>query len=553
MPNAKTKALPKPSLANAARAMSAGAGPAKPGTKDTAKLATKAVRAEPTGNESGELLELELDAILIADNPRTVFDPATLQELADSIASIGLLQPILVGEANGTYTLIAGGRRWRACKLAGKQTAPCYVRRMSEFDIVLARLAENLKREDLTCLDEANGYQRALGDLGITQAELGRRLGVSQGQISNRLRLLKLPSEWQARIISGEITASQARDLVPWADFPVVLDSIQNSFQSEYLDASAEDEDADSAVEFFSDLKPRDWASLIEEALMSASSPISGWRNGKNSPGPYDLSDVDEATRERLQVHIVDRGFYGQQQRCFNVDAWEELSAADADRRSAREEKKLAKAEKGSKKAEPTKEDLKQRAAQLNARLYKFKLVFLQREILKRLKILTDSQLTQFILSMALCHGGSSFRRAELFAQAAKKSGLKLKFSQSSNESNVVAILSLDSSKLRDVLLGYFAAWCEEPPKSYNSDASPERIEFYASLLGVSVEKDWQVNEEFLQLHTIEQLAQLQIEWKLAPSGASKKDKVAAILVRNEHKLLPAPQALLSCERCRVD
>ncbi|MBA2696688.1 MAG: ParB/RepB/Spo0J family partition protein [Actinobacteria bacterium] len=155
--------------------------------------------------------------------PRQVFDEDELSELVHSISQVGVLQPVVVRAASGnegerTYELIMGERRWRACKQAGRETVPAIVRDTGDADLLRDALLENLHRSQLNALEEAAAYQQLLDDFGCTHDELARRIGRSRPQISNTLRLLKLPPLVQRRVASGVLTAGHARALLGRSD-----------------------------------------------------------------------------------------------------------------------------------------------------------------------------------------------------------------------------------------------------------------------------------------------------------------------------------------------
>ena len=151
--------------------------------------------------------------------PRTVFDEEALAELVFSIKEIGLLQPIVVRElAPGSYELIAGERRLRASREAGLTVIPAIIRATDDEDLLRDALLENLHRANLNALEEAAAYQQLLSDFGCTQDELARRIGRSRPQVSNTLRLLKLPPDVQRRVAAGVLSAGHARALLSLDD-----------------------------------------------------------------------------------------------------------------------------------------------------------------------------------------------------------------------------------------------------------------------------------------------------------------------------------------------
>ncbi|MDR0417402.1 MAG: ParB/RepB/Spo0J family partition protein [Propionibacteriaceae bacterium] len=162
------------------------------------------------------LVEVAVDAIKPnPDQPRTVFDPDQLAELAASIRAVGLLQPIVVRPLEaGRYELVMGERRWRAARQAGLSHLPAVVRPTEEQDRLRDALLENLHRVQLNPLEEAAAYQQLLTDFGITQEELAGRLQRSRPQIANTIRLLKLPAPVQRRVAAGVLSAGHARALL---------------------------------------------------------------------------------------------------------------------------------------------------------------------------------------------------------------------------------------------------------------------------------------------------------------------------------------------------
>ena len=151
--------------------------------------------------------------------PRTVFDEDALAELVHSIREIGLLQPIVVRKREGgLYEIVAGERRWRASQQAGLTAIPAIIRETPDDVLLRDALLENLHRAQLNALEEAAAYQQLLDDFGCSQEELATRIGRSRPQISNTLRLLKLPAVVQRRVAAGVLSAGHARALLGLPD-----------------------------------------------------------------------------------------------------------------------------------------------------------------------------------------------------------------------------------------------------------------------------------------------------------------------------------------------
>lgn len=148
------------------------------------------------------------------DQPRKNFNREALEELASSIKSHGVIQPIIVRKKDGFYEIIAGERRWRAARIAGLKEIPAVIREYSDNEISEIALIENIQREDLTPVEEAKAYKALIEEYGITQEELSRRISKSRANIANTIRLLKLDEQVQVMLEEGVISAGHARALL---------------------------------------------------------------------------------------------------------------------------------------------------------------------------------------------------------------------------------------------------------------------------------------------------------------------------------------------------
>ena len=186
----------------------------------------------------------ELAIGLIAPNPRqprTVFDEEALAELVFSIKEIGLLQPVVVRRSPDGFELIAGERRLRASKLAGLLEIPAIIRDTDDIDLLRDALLENLHRANLNALEEAAAYEQLLADFGCTQEELARRIGRSRPQVTNTLRLLRLPAAVQRRVAAGVLSAGHARALLSLAT-PEAMDALAQRIVAEGLSVRSVEE-----------------------------------------------------------------------------------------------------------------------------------------------------------------------------------------------------------------------------------------------------------------------------------------------------------------------
>ena len=183
---------------------------------DAASAALAAADAALVAVPGLRLIQVDPNAVVPNPRqPRTVFDPEDLSELVHSVREFGVLQPIVVRTRDdGTHELIMGERRTRAAREAGLETIPAIVRETSDTDLLRDALLENLHRSELNPLEEASAYKQLLEDFGITHDELATRLGRSRPQVSNTLRLLKLPVAVQQRVAAGVLSAGHARAIL---------------------------------------------------------------------------------------------------------------------------------------------------------------------------------------------------------------------------------------------------------------------------------------------------------------------------------------------------
>lgn len=190
---------------------------------------------------------LQVDPNSIVPNPRqprTHFDSEDLAELVHSVREFGVLQPVVVRKnADGEYELIMGERRTRAAREAGLDAIPAIVRDTADEDLLRDALLENLHRSELNPLEEASAYQQLLEDFGITQEELATRIGRSRPQISNTIRLLKLPVPVQQRVAAGVLSAGHARALLSLED-PEQMQRLADKVVNEDLSVRATEEAA---------------------------------------------------------------------------------------------------------------------------------------------------------------------------------------------------------------------------------------------------------------------------------------------------------------------
>ena len=176
-----------------------------------------ALIGEGTATATEPAAQLEIDVHLIEPNPeqpRTRFDDAELEALAQSIRANGVVQPIVVRQKAGRYQIVAGERRWRAAQIAELRKIPAVIREVSDEKLLELALIENIQRQELNPIEEANAYRKLIEKIGLTQEMVSDRVGKDRTLISTTLRLLRLPGEIQREIEEGKLTAGHGRALL---------------------------------------------------------------------------------------------------------------------------------------------------------------------------------------------------------------------------------------------------------------------------------------------------------------------------------------------------
>jgi len=249
----------------------------------------EALLGVPSAEEAardGELRELPVaDIEPNRYQPRRAFDPGALDELKQSMAATGLLQPVVVRQTQGGYELVAGERRWRAARDLGWKRIPGVVRDVDDRTLLTLALVENLQRASLSPIDEAEGYDRLSREFGLSHADVAERVGRDRSTVANAIRLLKLPKPIQALLDSGALTAGHARALLSVSD------------EREMVRLARE------AV-------AKDWSvrEMEQQARAPRSAPARGKRGkGTDRAGAPEARRIEEALRKKLgtDAHVV--------------------------------------------------------------------------------------------------------------------------------------------------------------------------------------------------------------------------------------------------------
>jgi ParB/RepB/Spo0J family partition protein len=507
--------------------------------------------AEPSPPDGVES-DVAIGDIIVGDkNPRIHFDEAKLQEAAESLKKHGQLQNLVVWQPDrlkGKYELIAGERRLRAGKIAGRPTMRCRILLgITEEQATELRGIENLIREDLSAIETARWYQQMLeltkldGSKLYTQASLAERLKCSQPTIANRLRLLRLPDEWQQRVIRREISESHALELVAWSDLPEVLAACAKDLENEDGEAPP--------------LKT--WRNWVQQNVNSASRPMTPGQHysintGRNYEWGNILFSAEDVERlaEQLDVRTID-GFNGPEKRAFNVKEWDKLHGKLKAKQAREQQKKAnepaAKEDTPQAKAAQLKADRARQARNLASDLETYWVRWHEEKIAEAARSsLAGDALLRLLIAVAVaddwnCHDPFETALNKLKVPKARTSakGVRMRIGP--------LLERIGQAKNVEALLR------ETIASKMQSMDDTVGFEGVALLAGVELAKSWTVDREFLEMHAVWQLKELAEKWKLAiefddpvkETPAAKKKAIERILAAAKSKRLPVPKALI--------
>jgi ParB/RepB/Spo0J family partition protein len=521
--NGVTHVCPLPACASRNVSLLPGCEISEPKWKKEAKAKkvgeTKPSDRETEPPEGGTKTWIEIDLSKIdpsPDNPRKSFPAKELEELATSIETQGLQQPIEVLPANaeGRHELVDGERRFRALQILAEahekgdrwRRVRAVIKPLSREEARDYRLA-TFVRAGLNPIEQARAFEARLAAGGITQEQLGKIVGgLKQGTIANKLHLLKAPENLQAKLISGEMGERLLRELLrKFADVPEVLQEWGQQVRKE-------------------DLTGRDFDDVryeCEAVLDEMFPPLhtSGWNAVKFKVTPEIESELGVFE-------------FGNQRHVRNAQRFREL-VADAER------KKSARADRPEKKrtaAEQKAIDQKQ-AEIFQKRLYRYKVAWLQKRCIARLSAGDVAQ--PILLRLALhfaVESQSTMARQEDLRKAITASGAKAKKSGDSYFSRFAdypSLLGVDDKKLWGVCQAALAAFIGHAFDGYHSGFEPKEIEGLAGELGIDIRKEWLLDMEYLELHTGAQLVELAREWKVIAVGDKRSQKIKSLWDEN--------------------
>lgn len=266
--------------------------------------------AQPQAKKDEAVVELELD--LIEPNrrqPRKHFDETALEELAVSLKTYGMIQPIVVKKSGEYYEIIAGERRWRAAKIAGMEKVPVVVKKWEEGEAFEAALVENLQREDLNPMEEAESYQRLQEEFGLSQEKIAEKVGKSRSAITNSLRLLQLDPRVRNFVVENKLTSGHARTLLPITDgdtqFELAEHIIEEGLSVRAVEALvkarlAKAEKADEEKEEAAKVDETAYRAIEDDLKSLFSTKVKLKPMGKRNKGKIEIEYYSEDDLERL-------------------------------------------------------------------------------------------------------------------------------------------------------------------------------------------------------------------------------------------------------------
>ncbi|WP_026507390.1 ParB/RepB/Spo0J family partition protein [Butyrivibrio sp. MC2013] len=247
------------------------------------------------------------------DQPRKAFNEDALEELAESVKQFGVLEPLLVREKNGLYEIIAGERRWRAARKAGIKEVPVVIRNdLSEQEIVEIQLIENIQREDLNPIEEAQAYQRLIIEFNLKQDEVAEKVSKSRVSITNSMRLLKLTEKVQQMVIDGCLSSGHARALIPVEDSQLQIRLAEQIFdeklsvrQAEKLVKTASKEKAPAKVKEIDKNLETIYKNLEQRVKDKTGTKVSIISKGNKGAGKIEIEFYSNADLEKITQLLI--------------------------------------------------------------------------------------------------------------------------------------------------------------------------------------------------------------------------------------------------------
>lgn len=268
------------------------------------------VKAKPMA----EMTEIKIaDIIPNPTQPRTQFDEQALEELADSIRVLGLIQPITVKKDGDKYLIISGERRWRAAQAAGLESMPAYIRDVDDTNLHAMALVENIQRQDLNAIEVALGLQRLIDECGLTQDALADKVGKKRSTIANYMRLLKLPNEVQLAVKEGIISMGHAKAIASVENrrqqLALLKKCVKNNMSVRQIEESARalaEKDTRTVEPSIEEEYPESYTRLVEYLEKFFSQDISIKRS-KNGGGKIVIDFAEDKDIERFIERFAEK------------------------------------------------------------------------------------------------------------------------------------------------------------------------------------------------------------------------------------------------------
>lgn len=459
-------------------------------------------------------------------NPRTSFDEELIAEMAPTIESICRMSPILCLEDG---TIVDGETRHRAGERAGAKKLFGKKLKCTPEQAAIIRLQTTVKRRDLNPMDRAVAMQSLQTEHGLSVDDVAKIVGMQRGDsVRNIVRLLELPKEWQDKVRSGELTAAAARELVPWKDEPAVLSEVEKQLKK------TEPERRSVALPDY-----------LDEAVQDCSRPLSGYEQVGNryqqvklKPNPQQKIDLRIRNLKRRHSWESKEDL----ERAFNLDLWKELAEAYVKTKADQESGRLD-SPSGAAEAVKKKENAKKQAQQLQKRLYRFRIAWLQAKCVAMLDHASESTLIAILLFLCTRSEGHYERASAINGQK--------------NRHILGTVLGTESAvqlqRIRDLCKQQLAGAFD----SYRNVFDPDDIETLAKYLKIDMKRDWSASfhgpwqslwVDFQGLWTKDQMIELLAEWRINIGSATKRAELAELF--NVEK--PCPKMLLEVKPCSL-
>jgi ParB/RepB/Spo0J family partition protein len=489
-------------------------------------------------------------------NPRTVFGAKEITSLSQSLMTHGMIEPMICrpGAGKKKLEIVAGERRWMAAKEAKMTHVPVIVRELSDHEALEIAVLENLQREDLQPIDEAKGFQMLIQGNHYSQEALAGRLGKTQSFISNRVRLLDLPKAWLKKIISGEISATCGRMLVPYRNHKKVLEGVAEGMQ---FDCGS----GPPSVE--------DMTEVLFHAVTSASVSMDGSHYDSITKSQCPVFKPTEAQTQQLEIIEIVSPFGHAKNKApekvaLNTTLWNKLQRAHVDalvvKANKKAEKGKAKSNGKPKKLTPAQQKAEaerqkvlviERRKKFRARLWEFKIDWLR----YRCSLENEMGLPWFLQTKVLLWMSQHNGRSNELADAMRRLGHKAPSSWTTNHWGNLSKLGVKEASFAAVgseLITRLLWFKNEPRKDFPDDV----VLGIAADLKIDLKKVWKTDQagpltaRYFDLHSKDQLIDLakELHMSIEPNN-TKSEIIAQLLASSKRRTVSFPKDLDKIKR----